>query len=66
MLNKYVFFIACLFVSLELVAQVTPPPPVPPPPPGLPIDGELVSLFAVALLFGFYKIYTVLKKKRSI
>ncbi|MEN9908854.1 MAG: hypothetical protein RLZZ540_2003 [Bacteroidota bacterium] len=67
MLNKYGFLIICSLVSFELVADnPTPPPGLPiPPPPGLPVgDGVL---FVVGLLFGFYKIYTsMLKKKRSI
>lgn len=67
MLSKYSCFVVCLLVSLELVAQVTPPPPTPPPPPGLPVNGGLVLLCGVAVLFGFYKIYiSVFKKKRSI
>jgi len=64
--NKYVFFTACLFVSLEFFAQVTPPPPVPPP-PGLPISDGLLALCVIGLLFGLYKIYiSIIKKKRSI
>jgi len=34
-----------------------PPPPMPPPPPGLPIDGGIVALFVVALVYGVYKTY---------
>lgn len=33
-----------------------PPPPGIPPPPGLPIDGGVVALLFVAILFGLYKI----------
>jgi hypothetical protein len=65
MLNKYGFFIAFILVSLEVVAG--PPSPGPPPPPGLPIGDGLLLLFAVALFFGFYKIYiSILKKKRLV
>lgn len=64
MLNKYIFLIACLLVSLEIVAD--PPSPVPPP-ESISIDGKLVVLFVVALLLGFYKIYILkVKKKRPI
>jgi hypothetical protein len=68
MLNKYGFLIVCLFVRIELVAQITPPPGLPtPPPPGLPIDEGLLVLLVIGLLFGFYKIYlSIQKKKRSI
>jgi len=65
MLNKYVFFITCLFVSFEMDAA--PPSPTPPPPPGFPIGENLGMLFVFALFFGFYKIYiSVFKKKRSV
>ncbi|WP_394757980.1 PID-CTERM protein-sorting domain-containing protein [Flavobacterium sp.] len=33
---------------------VGPPPPTPPPPPGLPIDGSVVLLVTVAIVYGFY------------
>ncbi|AOZ99317.1 hypothetical protein [Flavobacterium commune] len=70
MLNKYIFLIACFYVSVAAVAQggEEPPCPVcPPSPPGLPIDKGLLGLLALGLLFGFYKIcvFTV-KKKRSV
>jgi len=31
-----------------------PPPPTPPPPPGLPIDGSIVLLVIVAIVYGIY------------
>lgn len=68
MLNKYIFLISCLLAGFEVVSQggPVPPPPVPPP-PGLSVDGSIVILFGVSLLFGFYKIYiSVVKKKRSV
>lgn len=69
MLNKYFFLISCLLVGFGLVAQEDEPPcPVcPPSPPGLPIDNGLMMLMMLCFLFGFYKIYiSVVKKKRSI
>jgi len=40
-------------------------PPIPPPPlqPGLPIDGGLLILFLVGVLFGVYIIYQSQKKR---
>ena len=61
--------IAILFGAVSMYAKETPPSPrnFPPPPPGGAIDGELLLLFGVALLFGFYTIYTSrLKNKRSV
>ncbi|WP_392388810.1 PID-CTERM protein-sorting domain-containing protein [Flavobacterium piscinae] len=37
-----------------LVANPNPPPPTPPP-PGLPIDGGIVLLLLIGLVFAFYK-----------
>lgn len=52
------------FIGLESMAQGSgmPPPPAPPPPPGLPIDGGLVVLFMVALVYGVYKIHKITKQ----
>ncbi|MFP4844520.1 hypothetical protein [Winogradskyella sp. PE311] len=41
----------------------TPPPPTPPPPPGLPIDGGMMVLFVVALVFGIIKTHSISKNK---
>ena len=68
-INDILFFlIACFLGSIAAVAQpVVPPPTTPPPPVGLPIDDGVLVLLSFGLLFGFYKIYTsVVKKKRSI
>ena len=41
----------------------TPPPPMPPPPPpGLPIDGGIIALFVVALVYGIYKVNKISKQ----
>ncbi len=31
-----------------------PPPPTPPPPPGLPIDGGIMILLIIAIVYGAY------------
>lgn len=36
--------------------QVVPPPAPPPPPPGLPIDGFVVLLLVIGMLYGSKKI----------
>jgi hypothetical protein len=45
-----------LLVSFVSSAQETgnPPPPMPPPPPGLPIDGNVIFVLALGLVFGCY------------
>ena len=43
----------------------TPPPPMPPPPPGLPIDGGIIALFAIALTYGIYKTFKLSSKNGS-
>lgn len=40
-----------------------PPPPAAPPPPGLPIDGTVVFVFALALLYGVIKHLGFIKSK---
>lgn len=37
------------------LAVVQNPPPPTPPPPGLPIDGGVVLLLLIGLVFAFYK-----------
>jgi hypothetical protein len=65
-----VIFIGMLCCNLSFatakprLAAPDPPPPIPPP-PGLPIDGGLLILVIVSLLFAFYKIYTY-KKRASL
>ncbi|NRD18667.1 hypothetical protein HNV08_01300 [Winogradskyella eckloniae] len=52
------------FLGFASIAQGTaPPPPIPPPPPGLPIDGGILVLFIVALVYGTYKMVIASKKK---
>ena len=50
-------FASILFVliSFVCVAQDTPPPPVPPPPPGLPVDGAVLFVLVIGLLYGVKK-----------
>jgi hypothetical protein len=61
--KKAVVLILFLSMGFASVAQgATPPPPMPPPPPGLPIDGGLLLLFALAFSFGIYKAYKIANK----
>ncbi|MEO9570776.1 MAG: hypothetical protein ABJH82_13930 [Polaribacter sp.] len=39
------------------IAQVVPAPAPPPPPPGLPVDGFMVALFLIAIIYGSVKIF---------
>lgn len=43
------------FISATAMAQDTPPPPMPPPPPGLPIDGPILIIVGIALIYGIKK-----------
>ncbi|MEM5540919.1 MULTISPECIES: hypothetical protein [unclassified Olleya] len=54
-----------LIISIVGVAQiVTPPPPAQQVPPvGLPIDGNIIVLVVIGLLYGVYKLIS--KRKSS-
>jgi hypothetical protein len=57
--------IVVFIIGLSTMAQAqqgVPPPPMPPPPPGLPIDDGIIALFAVALLYGVYKLNKIRKE----
>ncbi len=60
--NKKIFA-SVLFVLVSFVcsAQTVPPPPTPPPPPGLPIDGLVPAILALA---GFYGVRMKIKQKK--
>jgi hypothetical protein len=58
-MKKRILKIALLLVILlatEFVFSQTPPSRTPPPPPGLPIDGGIFSLIAVAFGYGISKL----------
>ena len=40
-----------------------PPPPSGPPPPGLPIDGAVIFVLALGLLYGAIKHFNIIKSK---
>lgn len=58
-------FASILFVLISFVctAQLggNPPPPMPPPPPGLPIDGAVVFVLVLGVLYGIKKRLELLK-----
>ncbi|MEZ4797018.1 MAG: hypothetical protein R2785_07600 [Flavobacteriaceae bacterium] len=56
-----------LIVSFVCAAQEIgdPPPPMPPPPVGLPIDGSVIFMLVVGLIFGAYKVQKLYKPKRT-
>ncbi len=61
------FILACVLTMLvsniSLAQGVNPPPPpTPPPPPGLLVDGGLIALFVVALIYGVHKSLKLSKK----
>jgi hypothetical protein len=59
-------FAPILFVFTNTVCLIQePPPPAPPPPPGLPIDGAVIFIFILGLLYGAYKKQLFLKAKQK-
>lgn len=58
-------FASILFVLISFVctAQLggNPPPPMPPPPPGLPVDGAVVFVFVLGVLYGIKKRLELIK-----
>jgi hypothetical protein len=47
-----------------IIAAPNPPTPAPsaiPPPVGLPIDGGILVLALISIIFAFYKIYCIKK-----
>lgn len=40
-----------------------PPPPGPPPPPGLPIDGPVLIVLCIGLIYGIKKTIELEKSK---
>lgn len=62
-INVLVFLLSCN--SLLAADPIEPPPPSgPPPPPGMSIDGDLLILFVLALVSGYYlsKKYIFIRK----
>ncbi len=55
--KKILASILFVLISFVCVAQSSgPPPPSPPPPPGLPVDGGLLALLGIGLLYGAKKL----------
>jgi len=56
--NKRIFA-SILFVLISFVCTAQlggdPPPPMPPPPPGLPVDGMVLIVLALGLIYGIKK-----------
>jgi len=52
-------FASILFVLISFVCTAQlggdPPPPMPPPPPGLPVDGAVLFVLLLGILFGIKK-----------
>ena len=51
-----------LMISFVSIAQGNPPPPMPPPPPGLPIDGPILFILILAIIYGVKKSLDLSKK----
>jgi hypothetical protein len=58
-ISVIVLLLATLSNYAAPVGPSDPPPPTPPPPPGLPIDGSILVLLAIGIVYGFY----LVKKK---
>lgn len=46
-----------VIAGMYLQAAFPIPPPPAPPPPGFPLDGSLVVLFGLIVIYSFIKIY---------
>ena len=53
-INLAIIGILTTFSTHAAVPAGGPPPPTPPPPPGLPIDGNILVLFFIAISYGIY------------
>ncbi len=59
-------FAPILFVFTNAVFLTQgPPPPAPPPPPGLPIDGAVILVLVLGILYGVSKKTKPLKVKQK-
>lgn len=56
--KKTIASILFVLISFVCLAQGSgnPPPPTPPPPPGFPIDGGVMGVLALGLLYGVKKL----------
>ena len=55
--KKILASILFVLISFVCVAQGSgPPPPSPPPPPGLPIDGGILAVLGLGLVYGIKKL----------
>ncbi len=56
--NKRIFA-SILFVLISFVCTAQlggdPPPPMPPPPPGLPVDGMVLFVLVIGVIYGIKK-----------
>ena len=62
--KKTTMTLASILISLASTtsfAQEGPPPPMPPPPPGLPIDGPIIFLVLVGIIYGVIKTLEIKK-----
>lgn len=52
-------FASILFVLISFVCTAQlggdPPPPMPPPPPGLPVDGVVLFVLVIGIIYGIKK-----------
>ena len=56
--KKIIASILFVLISFVCIAQGSgPPPPSPPPPPGLPIDGGILALLGLGLVYGIKKLF---------
>ena len=60
-LASILFFVVSFVCAAQGIDN--PPPPMPPPPPGLPIDGNVLLVLALGLIYGAYLRIKVLRKK---
>jgi len=54
--KKKIFFILVTILNVSITFGQFIPPPPPPPPPGLPIDGGLLFLAVIGVIYGVKKL----------
>ncbi len=65
-LNRILFIMVVLFSSVvSYAAPGGPPPPTPPPPPGFPLDGSVLLLVLLSIIYGLYKLYQFNSNKKA-
>lgn len=64
--NRIFYILLMLLTGVTAFTRNKPPPPGVPPPPGLPIDGGVVVLLILAIVYGLYRLYQFKLNKKTL